>query len=259
MARSISILGSGWLGLALAEHFVNQNYTVKASTRSENRFAEIRKIGAEPFKIDIEKLSTNLAKFLQSELLIVNITSKDLVAYQELIQAIEESPVKYVLFVSSTSVYENNNTFVKEDDGDEDLKSILYRIENLFRFNIHFKTAVIRFAGLVGYSRHPGKWFANKPVSQPDAPINLIHRDDCIGIIDAVIKQGAWDEVFNGCSSEHPTKREFYTHARQLLNLPAPEFLEDEEPDFKIVSNEKVIKELSYNFIYPDLLAYKEF
>ena len=253
----ISILGSGWLGLPLAKLFVDQGSSVKASTRSVNRFNPIQEIGAEPFKIDIENLSSNIDELLTAKILIINITSKSVEAFKELILRIEESPIENVLFISSTSVYRNLNHVVSEVDGLHDIDSLLYKIENLFRYNIHFETTVVRFAGLVGYSRHPGKWFVNKPVSQPDAPVNLIHRDDCIGIIEAIVKQQAWGEVFNACSTEHPTKREFYTHARKLLGLHAPEFSEKDELKFKIVNNEKVIRKLGYVFKYSNPNKFK--
>jgi len=84
--------------------------------------------------------------------------------------------------------------------------------------------------------------------------VNLIHRDDCIGIIDAIIDQQAWGEVFNGCADTHPGKREFYTYARQLLDIPAPEFAHDAEQAFKIVSNAKVKQLLDYQFMFPDVM-----
>lgn len=250
--NKISVLGSGWLGLPLTQHLSELGFQTKTSTRSSTRAEEIRDQDVDVCVFDIENIEKSDLSFLEANILIINITSKNLEAFKELVLRIEESPIENIVFISSTSVYQNLNRIVAEDEGAEDLDSLLYKIENLFRFNIRFKTTVIRFAGLVGYSRHPGKWFANKPVTQPDSPVNLIHRDDCIEIINAVLKNSAWDEEFNGCSTEHPTKREFYTHTRELLGLSAPEFSENDELKFKIVSNEKVKKQLKYEFKYPD-------
>lgn len=239
----------------MAEHFITQGYQVHASTRSIDRLPELKRIKAEAFIVDIDNLG-DISQFLQAERLIINITCKNLTSFAQLIRQIEQSTIKKVLLVSSTSVYDNLNTVVTEDQGAELEDSPLWQIEQLFRHNAHFSTTVVRFSGLVGYSRHPGRFFrSGKVVEQPDAPVNLIHRDDCIGIISAIIEQGVWGEVFNGCAATHPSKREFYTHARKLLNLPAPEFAQTSEPAYKIVSHAKVQQVLNYQFMHPDLMS----
>lgn len=252
--KTISILGSGWLGLPLAEHFITQDYKVHSSTRSIERLPELKRIKAQDFIVDIDNLG-DISQFLQAEFLIINITCKNLNSFAQLIKQIEQSMIKKVLLVSSTSVYANLNTVVTEDQGSELENNSLWQIEQLFRHNAHFATTVVRFSGLVGYNRHPGRFFRlGKVVEQSDAPVNLIHRDDCIGIINAIIEQDVWGEVFNGCAATHPSKREFYTHARTLLNLPAPEFAKTSELAYKIVSHAKVQQVLNYQFAHSDLM-----
>ena len=143
---------------------------------------------------------------------------------------------------------------VTESDGAEDRDSPIFQIEYLFSSKQSFQTTIVRFAGLIGYNRHPGRFFGERKVPQPDTPVNLIHRDDCINILDNIIQQGIWGEVLNACSSTHPSKREFYSHARQVLGLPAPEFEESTDARFKIISNEKIRRVLGYRFIHADLL-----
>jgi len=260
MKKPISILGAGWLGLPLANSLLSQNAAIKLATRSQERLSILQdKTKAELFALDIESLANQDASFFASETLILNITSKNIEAYQNLIQLIEKSSVKQVLFVSSTSVYKNVNREVTESSGDELHVNPLYQIELLFRNNQSFKTTVIRFAGLVGYGRHPGQWFKSKTVSQPQAPVNLIHRDDCLGIIHSIIEQEEWGEVYNACSTTHPTKRQFYTFARNLLGLEPPDFSSKETLSYKQVSNKKVRTKLTYNFVYPDLLLCDSF
>lgn len=251
----ISILGSGWLGLPLAEHLVQAGYDVKASTRSEDRLSAIEACDANGFIVDTEKLPDNIQDFLDSTILIINITSKNINAFESLIQEIESSPVKNVLFVSSMSVYKNLNRVVSEDENAEDNSNILFQIEQLFCNNSKFTTTVLRFAGLIGYQRHPGRWFASKPVAQAETPVNLIHRDDCVSIIDNIIELSIWGEVLNASADTHPSRREFYTRARSLLNLDPPKFTNDQQPVYKVVSNEKLKRVLEYDFIHPDIMA----
>ncbi len=145
---------------------------------------------------------------------------------------------------------------VSEDDGAENALSPLYQIENLFFNNTNFQATIIRFAGLFGYSRHPGRFFGERPIPQPDAPVNLIHRDDCINIIDRIIEQGKWSEVFNACADTHPSKREFYSHARKMMGLPEPAMGGPGQPAFKMINNEKVKHALDYAFIHEDLMGW---
>ena len=74
--KTVSLLGSGWLGSALAKHFLSKNIEVKASTRSAHRMKELEALGAQPFLIDIDAMPSDLHEFLEANVVIVNITSK---------------------------------------------------------------------------------------------------------------------------------------------------------------------------------------
>ena len=128
----------------------------------------------------------------------------------------------------------------------------------MFRESNKFQTTIVRFGGLIGYSRNPGKFFSNaRQVRDPDANVNLIHRDDCINIISQIVEQGVWGEDFNCCADTHPSKREFYTQATQRIGAAAPDFDESSDMSFKIISNQKVKRVLNYSFMHPDLMKIK--
>lgn len=254
--NTISILGTGWLGLPLAQEFIKAGYEVKASTTSENRIADLAAIGASPFIINIDALTDSINDFLQSDILIVNITSKNINGFAHLVEKIKASDIKKIIFVSSTSVYENSKRTMTESDTDHYSESPLLTIENLFQHCNSTETTIVRFGGLIGYRRHPGNFFKSKRVIQnPDAPVNLIHRDDCVGIIREIVEQQVWGEVFNCCADTHPTKREFYTRAVNLIGNTLPAFGESNASVGKIISNQKVKQVLSYEFKHPDLMA----
>ena len=66
----------------------------------------------------------------------------------------------------------------------------LINFEKMLNECNEFMTTVIRFAGLFGYDRNPGRFLAGrKEVRNGEAPVNLIHRDDCINIIELVIEK----------------------------------------------------------------------
>ncbi|WP_026775152.1 NAD(P)-binding domain-containing protein [Polaribacter sp. Hel_I_88] len=252
--NKISILGCGWLGKSLAISLINRGYSVKGSTTSEEKLELLEMNNIEPYLVDISDFEAD-DSFLNSDILIVAITSKDINGFERLIAQIEESPIQKVIFISSTSVYDKLNKVVTEEDAVlED--NPLVKIENLFRENTLFETTIIRFAGLFGDERHPANWFKNgKKIPQPEGFVNMIHKEDCIEIIQEIIAQDCWNRTFNACSNHHPTRREFYTLAKLSHDFEAPEFEENENYEWKIISSKKIQDVLGYTFIHDDLLS----
>jgi nucleoside-diphosphate-sugar epimerase len=120
--------------------------------------------------------------------------------------------------------------------------------------NANFKTTVIRFGGLIGENRHPIHFLAGrKNLENPEAPINLIHQDDCIGIIEAVISRNARGEVFNAVAPYHPSRKEYYTQKAVALGLPLPEFEEEKASIGKTIVSDKITTVLDYTFKNTDL------
>lgn len=254
---TISIMGSGWLGLPLAQHFIKAGYVVKASTTSKNRRADLMSIGADPFIIDIDSLTSTAQNFLKANILIINIPSKNVSSFRQLLNEIEASEIENVLFVSSTSVYENINKTIFETDTNSFSQSPLLEIEGLLTSCNTIRLTIVRFGGLIGYSRHPGRFFhSGRVVQNPEAPVNMIHRDDCIGIISQIVEQQVWGEVLNCCADTHPTRREFYTRAVESINGILPEFAESGSSFGKQISNQKVKRFLKYQFKHPDLMNF---
>ena len=173
-----------------------------------------------------------------------------------MLRKIEASPIQAVLFVSSTSVYADKGKLVSEEAGDESPHHPLVIIENLFRQSGQFRTSIVRFAGLIGGSRHPGRFFrGGKMVKNANAGVNLIHRDDCINILDRIVANDLWGETFNACADTHPSKREFYSQAAKMAGAPLPEFEDSAAGSFKIIDNRKLKQVLGYEFLHPDLMA----
>ena len=250
--KKVSVLGTGWLGKPLALSFLEEGYSVKASTTTESKVFDLEALGIESYLVNIEEYE-EFDLFLQSKILIINITSKDVEAYERLIEQIQDSEVEKVIFISSTSVYPNTNAVVTEDN--QTVQKPLTEIENLFRKDPYFETTIIRFAGLFGPNRHPGNWFRDgRKIPQPDGVVNMIHQEDCINIVHEIIDQSVWGETFNACSNHHPTRREFYTNAKRSLGLDVPDFEETDKPLFKKVSSKKLQEVLGYEFVWDDLL-----
>jgi nucleoside-diphosphate-sugar epimerase len=110
---------------------------------------------------------------------------------------------------------------------------------------------------LYGGTRKIGAFLAGKKeLSGGESPVNLIHQDDAVGILQKIIEQRekVGGEIFNGCCDVHPTKKVLYTAAAKKMDLAVPQFIEEKNSVKKIVVNEKVKKVLGYEFLHPDPL-----
>ncbi len=265
----ISVLGCGWLGLPLAKDFIAQHYTVKGSTTSEEKVAALQEAGIQPYVFTLGTTDDEavMSDFLaNSDVIVINFPPKrvpDIVhAYQAQIRAILPyiNPVQKVVFISSTSVYQNTNDWVSEElenhPEKESGKAVL-AAENLLKSHLKNRLTILRFAGLFGYDRVPGRFLANKKeLSNGNAPVNMIHQDDCIGLINTVITRNAWGEIINGCSDVHPLRKRFYVLAAKKLGLPPPEFKKEDTVSFKKISNIKSKMLLHYTYKRPNPLVF---
>jgi len=253
MKKNISVFGCGWLGEPLAISFIQKGFSVNGSTTSKSKIKIFASKGIHPFLLNLESISSNIKSFLNSEILVVNIPSKNIEGFKNLISFIEKSPIQKVIFISSTSVYDNSEEIITEKTPVK--KCTLIEIEQLFQLNSSFKTTIIRFSGLLGYNRKPGNFFKNgKTIPNPKGVVNMIHRDDCISIIEQIIIQNHWNEVFNACADTHPNRREFYNKAFLDIGLKLPVFNENDALQLKNISNLKLRSSLNFNFKYSDLM-----
>lgn len=270
--ETISIIGCGWLGLPLAKRLVELGYRVNGSTRTAQKLAILHKSKITPFLIEVNKKikGTNLQHFFNCDLLIINIPPgrkrRDVArSHPKQIAAIIEKAVLYgvqkVLFISSTSVYGNVNRVVTESDEpnpETASGTALATVEDFLMQQTAFETTIVRFGGLVGADRKAGRFLAGKKdVKNGDAPVNMIHRSDCISILSEIIKNRHWGHLFNACADEHPTKKEFYTLQAEKQGFEAPVFSTEESlVAYKKVSNYKIKQVLSYEFLNPDPMKF---
>lgn len=264
--NNIGIIGCGWLGFPLAKTLAECGFTINGSTTSSEKIKTIEENGIVPFllQLDSQKPASAIGDFLNVDLLIINIppgrsaNSADFYVdkLEYLKSEVLKSTVKKIIFISSTSVYaENNNRQTEEskDFGDSAIALRMLSAEKVFTQLPNIQTTIIRMAGLIGPERHPGRFFAGKKdIPNGLVPVNLIHLDDCIGIIHKIILEDLWNEVFNGVAPTHPLKMEFYDLASQQLYGKGADFIA-EKGAFKIIEAEKIISK-GYQFKHPDLL-----
>jgi nucleoside-diphosphate-sugar epimerase len=264
----ISILGCGWLGFPLAKALLKKGFSVNGSTTSLEKLSILENAGITPslISLDSKSVSGAIEKFLQeSSTLIIDIPPKLRGAIKEnfvekiksIIPFIEKSTVKNVLFVSSTSVYGEENKIITEEsplNPDTESGKQLVEVEQLLHSNTNFKTTVLRFGGLIGEDRHPVKFLAGREnLDNPDAPINLIHQEDCIGIILKIIENDSWNETFNAVTPFHPSRYTYYIQKAIDLNLALPKFNYANTSVGKTILSDKIETVLKYTFTKPNL------
>ncbi len=266
MSKQISILGTGWLGLPLATSLIGLGYTIKGSTTSENKIKTIEDLGIDVYQVALNEEGPigHINSFLnESEILIINIPpglrrnpEVNFVAkIRNLIPYIEKSNIQNMLFVSSTSVFADLEGFplISEEtlpNATSNAGKQLIKVEQLLQNHTSFKTTVLRFAGLFGPNRHPANMLSRRTnIKNPKAPVNLIHLDDCIGVIKKIIETESWSQVFNASYPDHPEKAEYYSSICEQLDLSKPDYDFETVSKGKVIDSQNVQETLKYTFL----------
>jgi nucleoside-diphosphate-sugar epimerase len=263
MNKKITIAGLGWLGKALATRLQLMGYTVKGSVTDAEKAKDLTRSNIAAYPVIIaESGVSGLVETLLADtdvLLIMippglrkNTGANYALKMAHFLHVIERSEVKKVILISSTSVYDDAQGMVTEKDApqpDTNAAKQLYDVEQIFFNTPAFETTIVRFGGLFGGSRNPVKFLAGrKGLTNGDAPVNMIHRDDCIGILTAIIKKDAFGHIINAVSPNHPTKKEYYTKQAIGLGLEPPEYSQEESLSFKQIDSITVDSVLNYEF-----------
>ncbi len=264
MNKTVSIAGLGWLGQPLAYRLSTLGYTVKGSVTSIEKATLLQKNGFETYPLEISENGIDgeiNALLKNSEVLMIMIppglrknTGADYVLKMaHLLEAIKESAVSKIVLVSSTSVYDDSQGNVTEKDEPRPQTIAgkqLRQVEELFINSEGLQATIVRFGGLIGGSRNPAKYLAGrKDLNDCNAPVNLVHRDDCISILVEILKQDAFGKVFNAVNPSHPKKSDYYIQKTKELGLEPPTFAEGNADEiFKQVDSENLKAILNYSF-----------
>lgn len=263
--KSISLLGCGWLGLPLAHTLVESGYEVWGSTTTAAKFSTLEAAGVHPVLLQLspELSLPAVDPFFKNDVLIISLPPRRktgsivnyLLQLKEIAERIGEVRFKGILLFSTTGVYSRDAMgSLREEDADT--LNELWQAEEIIRSSSPRQTTVIRFGGLIGPSRHPGRFLAGKKgLLNGDEPVNLIHQKDAVGITRAIIEKNIWGETFNAVAANHPSRKEFYTRAAASLGLELPEFLPDRPSPDRVINADKVRTKLSYSFEFDDPFA----
>ncbi|RYZ63406.1 MAG: hypothetical protein EOP05_23650, partial [Proteobacteria bacterium] len=159
---TISLLGCGWLGIALAPSLQQNGFFVRGSTTQTAKLSVLI--------VNIPPEAAMGADFHPSQI-------------KEILHRLKgHKDFKHLLYVSSTSVYGSTQGLVDETttpSPDPGSGEILVHAETLLREAAEergFALTIVRSAGQMGPGRHPGLFLSGRQnVKDANGPVNMIH------------------------------------------------------------------------------------
>lgn len=243
MKKTIAIAGLGWLGKPLAQHLSFSGYAIKGSVTSQRKATVLEQSGIDTYVINSTEdalygPAQGFLKHVDTLVIMIppglrkNTGSDYVLKMSHLLSEILTAKVANIIFISSTAVYSDDQGKVTEKQiplPKTQAAKQLFQVEQLFFNAPGVSTSIVRFGGLIGGARQPVKYLAGRrDLEGGNAPVNLIHKKDCIGIISSIIKQDAYGHIFNGVHPNHPKKKEYYSQKAKELGLIAPHYQESE-------------------------------
>ena len=269
---SVSIIGCGWLGQALAASLQADKISVLASYQSQATLEKLKNlnIAAIQLSLPLSDLSVkNFAALFQQKILVIAIPpqlKKGKLDYplkiQQLVQQAELGQTQHIILLNSTAIYNGLAGEVNEssalDLNAEKVSTLLAAEHEATKFSkqVH----ILRLSGLVGPNRHPGKFLqSNRVFTNASAQVNLVHQTDVVNIIQQLITSSVDNitKIYNVVSATKSDRKSYYQVAAKAMNLPIPNF-EEEKVDNKgkQISGKKLRDELNYQYHYDDLLQW---
>jgi nucleoside-diphosphate-sugar epimerase len=260
----VSILGLGWIGEPLGHLLVeNSCQVIGSTTKPEKRSilqgkgidARLLSLNPEPSGEDFEELFT-------ADVLYINIpparrTKSDDFHIDQLgylLEMVAKGNVERAIYVSSTSVYPDLNREVDEGlllTTENTGNPVLHKAEKIMQSFFGDRLTIIRFGGLLGDNRVPGRYFSGRSDVVGHAPANYVYRSDAVRSVHWIIRNDLWGEVYNITAPLHPAKREVYEANAKQLGFAPPVSYGNESATWKLVSSAKFLA-TGFVFDYPD-------
>lgn len=269
--KTASIIGLGWIGEPLAFHLKENGFQVLGSTTSVQKQEKLSQKGLQAIRFSLSPHPEGVGfnALFRSEILVVNIPPRTrsgngafhLEQIKYLRSLIDNSPVRKVIFVSSTGVYPEVTSIEKygedfplsvENAGND----TIFRAEQLMAKDRNYDLTIIRFGGLMGDDRVPSKYFSGRENVTGHTRVNFIHRKDAVRMLAWVMENELWNETFNGVAPIHPLRREIYEKNALDLGIAPPASYQNElEGKDRLIDSSKIIK-TGFEFEFPDPLEF---
>ena len=264
--KSVAIVGLGWLGLPLAQHLKKLGWRVKGSKQSLADAQRLHRLGIEayPFSLsgEMKHLPDHICTLFNVDALIITLPPSRFSSQQYcehlafLANQAKKQGVQHLIFTSSTSVFPDiSGQFDESSQLSAEIeigKTLIQAEQCLFQSEISH-CDILRLAGLIGKQRHPVKFLAGKHnLKQGNSPVNLVHLEDCIQAISALLMNPNGLRVYHLCAPVHPTRAEYYTKAAACYDLFTPQFECSDSDPKRIIMADKICRDLGFTYRHPN-------
>ena len=271
MSSTLTILGCGYIGTALAKSALEKNWTVSALTRNEETGRNLESIGVQNVvvsRLDNEEWHSYLDSRQDFVVNCVGAFSPSLDGYvtsyvegqKSAMKWLEEGSVSSYVFTSSCSVYpQTGRKLVDEKSscvGVSEKGGLLLAAEGIsFPPPDSIKRSfVLRLAGIYGPDRH---LLVNKVQEgieldgNADRILNLIHRDDAVTAILACLLADETNlgRLYNLSDGSPSSRGEIVDWLGEKLQVDVPSFKEDDNEDTpnRKISSQRIMEELNWS------------
>jgi nucleoside-diphosphate-sugar epimerase len=254
MGNNIVLWGVGWLGIPLVKSLKNEGYCAFCITRSPEKKELLASSGIGASTIEQFQLNSDLISQCSTFI----IALPPVIEYdflEQVKQTIQLLPVStHLIYTSSIGIYLSVTGDVDENSLIDETHAVA-QIEKLISVAKAVNSTILRLGGLIGPKRHPVHFLSKRSQnSNPGQTVNLVQQQDVIRMIELFV-QNPISGIFNVCSSEHPTRKEYYNEAAKAFGLERISFENSTNESGKIVDSSKlerlfplVVSTSIYNF-----------
>lgn len=266
---TLLVVGCGDLGTAVAQYFVQRGWTVYGARRSLVEIAGVTMIAADVthaeslhglsgIKADYVLMALTPGEFSDQRYRAIYVDGA-----RNILQALDKTRIKRVFWVSSTSVYhQNDGEWVDENTPAQPFAfsgARLLEAEQVIAASGVRHTS-IRFGGIYG----PGRdrllrqlRGGRRSPAQPPRYSNRIHRDDVVGALQFLLESAArgvqLQSLYLGVDTEPALMSDIERWFSDYLSLDYAAMIADAPPargGSRRCSSER-LQALGYRFIYP--------
>ncbi|MFT3929441.1 MAG: NAD(P)H-binding protein [Spongiibacteraceae bacterium] len=265
---SLLVVGCGDLGAAVAEYFAQRNWRVYGVRRSAAEISGVTMIAADVTQLE----SLRALSSLRPDYVLIALTPGEFsdaryrAVYvdgaRNILQAIDRSQIKRVFWVSSTSVYHQNDGEWVDENSPAQPQAFsgarLLEAEQVIAASGLPHTS-IRFGGIYGPGRARLLWQlrSGKRSAASLHYSNRIHRDDAVGVlhflIDAAARGVELQTLYLGVDTEPALMNDIEYWLSQYLALDYSALTADAPParGGSRRCNSQRLQVLGYRFLYP--------
>ncbi|TOL94369.1 NAD(P)H-binding protein [Vibrio parahaemolyticus] len=272
MANTL-IVGAGWLGTPLAQALLVEGHDVVITRRSQARLDERPSTIANAALLDLndENAAQKLDEIIQSNHIerIVGAfppgfrrgSGREYTQqWSTLVKAAKQNAIEKLVMISSTTVYPNLPTEMKEESASlalaqthpnfsDNAKIMLEAEQSVIDSGINY--AILRCSGLIGPDRHPARFAMRLKQVSRKAPANMLHQSDAVAVAQFALDHLS-NQIINVTTPHTVSKAEFYQAAitKSGAEISLPPVTED--ADKRILADKLV--SLGYQFRFNSTL-----